>query len=179
MKTIYALFLLSLSLPSLGSLPDLTNYFTYRDQVIKNLRFLDDSKFPSKPDVGLPWVSVSTNNRKAILLCPVGGIGDAILIFSDGFLKHRKATIKDHVLSYETTIKSQNGNDWAKLDLGTGWKKLNLNSECLKIGWDRQKIENANLSEKLGSFFSYQFGKAAHTKIERPSIKMEVQYLND
>jgi hypothetical protein len=56
---------------------------TYRNAVAENLRFLD-GKFPNKPGKGYPWLSVTINHQRAILICPEDGLGDALLVFEDG-----------------------------------------------------------------------------------------------
>lgn len=96
---------------------------TYRNAVAENLRFLD-GKFPNKPGKGYPWLSVTINHQRAILICPEDGLGDALLVFEDGSVKRKSARSEGVRLSFYTTIKPLSGDKWHELKTVSGWENL-------------------------------------------------------
>ena len=132
----------------LAASPDYFWDTKYHNAVVENLKFLND-KFPHDPGKGYPWLTVTINNQKAILICPEDGLGDALLVFEDGTVKRKSARSEEVKLSYHTLIKPQSGEKWHEL------KSVN--------GWEQLKIEkNAIFAERVARHFTNAFFKAVY-----------------
>ncbi len=129
--------------------------YVYVGVVEENLRFLDGGEFPDNPSSGYPWVTVKVGKRKAVLLCPVGGIGDAVMVFKDGEVLSRKATLGADELSYERVVKGFDQNKWLELEVGKEWRSMK--------SWHihgKLRVESAGkLSRALALYFVYQYLK--------------------
>ena len=127
---------------------------TYRSAINENLAFLSD-KFPNKPGKGYPWVTVTINGKKAILICPEDGLGDALLVFENGKVKRKSARSEGSRLSYHTTVQPLNGEKWHEFNSDNGWEDLDIKNDT-------------KFAENVAKHFTNEFLKAVYkVKVEK------------
>jgi hypothetical protein len=148
MKKQFTLFFLICLTKILTASPD--NFFEtkYHNSVVEHLKFLN-GKFPHEPVKGYPWLTVTINNQKAILICPEDGHGDALLVFQDGTVKRKLANSGEVTLSFYTIIKPESGKKWHELKSVNGWEKLEIK-------------KNNFFAENIARHFNNAFFKAIH-----------------
>jgi len=142
MKTLLIVALLSLMHNVHGHIDSLGT--KYARLVAKNLEFLDNNKFPTKPSSGYPWLTVTIETRKAILICPENGIGKAIIVYEDGSVMQRDAKLNEETLSYQNTVQPYNDETWFEFTIDSKWTTLTID-------------QNNKLSDNIAYYFVKNF----------------------